>query len=185
MRRLLTGLRALVGRRQLDRDLDDELRGYFDSLVEQHLREGMPPEDALKAARTTIGSLEAIKDAVQPLSQFTVPVPIVDFGLSVRAGSGSPALLARNVASALTSFDSNLAFSLHPLADQVTAARQQERLVAWLSGFVGVLALLLAGLGLHGVTAYTSSGNESRSVFAWRLALSVTTLWHLPFARRS
>src|SRR4030095_1843498 len=65
MRRLLAGLRALVGRRELDRDLDDELRGYLDSLIEQHLREGMPPEDALKAARSTIGSLEAIKDAVR------------------------------------------------------------------------------------------------------------------------
>ena len=65
MRRLLAGLRALVGRRELDRDLDDELRGYLDSLIEQHLREGMPPEDAVKAARSTIGSLEAIKDAVR------------------------------------------------------------------------------------------------------------------------
>ena len=65
MRRLLAGLRALVGRRRLDRDLDDELRGYVDSLVEQHIRDGMPPEEALRAARTTIGSLEAIKDAVR------------------------------------------------------------------------------------------------------------------------
>ena len=98
---------------------------------------------------------DAVPTLYQPLSQFVVPVPIVDFGLSVRAGPGSPALLARNIASALTSFDRNLAFSLHPLADQVSAARQQERLVAWLSGFFGVLALLLAGLGLHGVTSYT------------------------------
>src|SRR5262245_18141392 len=64
MRHLLSGLRALVGRRQLDRDLDDGLRGYLESLVEQHLRDGMPPEDALKTARSAIGSLEAIKDAV-------------------------------------------------------------------------------------------------------------------------
>ncbi|HZM94455.1 MAG TPA: permease prefix domain 1-containing protein [Vicinamibacterales bacterium] len=65
MRRLLAGLRALVGRHGLDRDLDDELRGYLDSLVDKHIRDGMPPEKALRVARTTIGSLEAVKDAVR------------------------------------------------------------------------------------------------------------------------
>jgi predicted permease len=91
----------------------------------------------------------------QPLVQFTMPIPLIEFGLSVRAATGSPALLARGVSSALTAVDRNLAFSFHPLADQVSAARQQERLVAWLAAFFGSLALLLAALGLHGVTSYT------------------------------
>lgn len=45
--------------------------------------------------------------------------------------------------------------SAHPLDEQVSAARQRERLVAWLAGFFGVPALLLAGIGLHGVMSYT------------------------------
>jgi len=42
----------------------------------------------------------------------------------------------------------DLALTFRPLADQVSAALVQERLVAMLSGSFGVLALLLAGLGL-------------------------------------
>ena len=74
--------------------------------------------------------------------------------LSVRAASGSPAMLARSVSAALTSVDRNLSFTFHPLDEQVGAARQRERLIAWLSGFFGALALLLAGIGLHGVMSY-------------------------------
>ena len=98
---------------------------------------------------------EAFPTLYQPLVQFTVPIRLPEFSLSVRAASGSPALLARSVSSTLTGVDRNLTFSFQPLADQVSAARQQERLVAWLSGFFGGLALLLAAIGLHGVTSYT------------------------------
>jgi putative ABC transport system permease protein len=98
---------------------------------------------------------DAYPTLYQPLSQFSVAMPMPDWSLSVRAASGSPALLARSVSSAITALDRNLAFSFNPLADRVSAARQQERLVAWLSTFFGGLALLLAAIGLHGVTAYT------------------------------
>jgi len=40
------------------------------------------------------------------------------------------------------------------VADQVNGSLTQERLVAQLSGFFGLSALLLAGIGLYGVTSY-------------------------------
>ena len=41
------------------------------------------------------------------------------------------------------------------MSDQVDAALSQERLIAILSAFFGGLALLLATIGLYGVTSYT------------------------------
>jgi ABC-type antimicrobial peptide transport system permease subunit len=44
--------------------------------------------------------------------------------------------------------------TFRPLADQVDDSLAQDRLMAMASGFFGTLSLLLAGLGLYGVTAY-------------------------------
>src|SRR4030095_15717436 len=82
------------------------------------------------------------------------PAPSSRMSLSVRAAGGSPALLIRPLAAALGGVSNDLAITFRPLADQVKASLIQERILAGLSGFFGGLALLLAGLGLYGVTAY-------------------------------
>jgi len=89
--------------------------------------------------------------------------------ISVRSAAGSPALLTRNVAAALTRTEPDVTFSLRPLSDYLAASLAQERIVAMLSGFFGVLALLLAGLGLYGITAYAVS--RRRAEIGIRLAL--------------
>ena len=89
--------------------------------------------------------------------------------ISVRAVGGSPLLLTKGIASALTSVQGDLAITFRPLADQVNAALTQERVVAILSGFFGGLALLLAGLGLYGVTSYAVS--RRRTELGIRMAL--------------
>ena len=89
--------------------------------------------------------------------------------LSVKAASGSPALLTRSVASALTAVNPNISLTFRPLAEQVNNALIQERVVAMLSGFFGALALLLAALGLYGVTSYAV--NRRRTELGIRLAL--------------
>jgi ABC-type antimicrobial peptide transport system permease subunit len=68
--------------------------------------------------------------------------------------------------------NSNLSTSVRPFSDIVDAALLRERLVAKLSGFFGVLALILAALGLYGVTSY--SVNRRHTELGIRMALGTT-----------
>jgi ABC-type antimicrobial peptide transport system permease subunit len=62
--------------------------------------------------------------------------------------------------------------SFRALDDYIDAALSQERLIAMLSGFFGVLALLLAALGLYGITAYAVV--RRRAEIGIRLALGAS-----------
>jgi predicted permease len=64
LRRLLSGLRALVRRRRDDADLDDELRAYLDAAIEDRIAAGQNRADATRAARAELGSPVAIRDSV-------------------------------------------------------------------------------------------------------------------------
>jgi ABC-type antimicrobial peptide transport system permease subunit len=65
-----------------------------------------------------------------------------------------------------------MTFTFCPLQSYVDASIARERLAAMLSSVFGVLGLLLAGLGLYGVTSYAV--NRRRSEIGIRLALVTT-----------
>ena len=77
--------------------------------------------------------------------------------------------LARSVAAAVMGVDPDLTFTFRMLTDHVDASVRQERLLAMLSGLFGGLALLIAALGLYGVTAY--SVNRRVTEIGIRMAL--------------
>ncbi|MCW5969944.1 MAG: ABC transporter permease [Blastocatellales bacterium] len=74
--------------------------------------------------------------------------------LCVRA-AGDPLALAAAIRREVRNLDPNLpVFNVKTFAEHISESVSRERLVALLSGFFGLFALLLAGLGLYGVMAY-------------------------------
>jgi predicted permease len=107
-----------------------------------------------------------------PLAQRTDPLLFTYFYVAVRSASsigGSPALLTRSVAAALNAVNPEITLTFRPLTTIVDESLAQDRLVAMLAGFFGGLALLLAGLGLYGVTAYAVA--RRRGEIGIRMAL--------------
>ena len=131
-----------------------EIVGLVGDAVYRNVREPVPPTMYI------------------PLAQFDTrpqqPMP-AQVTLAVRAASGQPAQLARAVSAAILAVNPGVSMQFRTLGDQVDASLTQERLVAMLSGFFGALALLLAGLGLYGVTSYAVT--RRRGEIGIRMAL--------------
>jgi predicted permease len=92
-----------------------------------------------------------------PMAQWDLPIPLMTrFYVTARASGGiDPATLTQSVTAALKAVDPKLGLSAHTLDSDVRRSFAQERLIAMLSGAFGILALVLATIGLYGVTAYT------------------------------
>lgn len=117
--------------------------------------------------RTIVGIVddavfESQREGIQPIVYLPVaqsagigPGGLTAISLGVRPVRGAPVQLAPGVRAALRGIDPDVSFSFDLLENHVQASIRQERLVASLSGFFGALALVIAALGLYGVTSYT------------------------------
>ncbi len=59
---LLFRLRALLRRKSMETELDDELRAHLDHQVEKYVQSGLPIEEAKRRARLEFGGLEQVKE---------------------------------------------------------------------------------------------------------------------------
>jgi predicted permease len=97
-----------------------------------------------------------LRGAVPP--RFYVPMttddPDLDFNFEIR--TSEPAALVEPVRKAIQSYDPDLPMTdLEPLATMIDDSIVNERIIARLSAVFGLLALLLAAIGLYGVISYT------------------------------
>ncbi len=132
-----------------------------------------PPRTIVGVVRDTV--YISVRDGVRPAVYVPLAQPddgrgsTANFNISVRSSDGLPAALVPRVAAALTGVDRDLALTFRTLQDRIDGSLTRERLVALLAGFFGVLALLLAGLGLYGVTSYAVT--RRRAEIGIRMAL--------------
>jgi hypothetical protein len=63
--RLVSLLRTLTRGARLDADLDAEVRAHVDLLAAEHIRAGMTPEAARRAALLDVGGVEQVKERVR------------------------------------------------------------------------------------------------------------------------
>jgi len=96
-----------------------------------------------------------LREAVPPTVYFLNEQGSRPWGAFVaRTGSDSVAL-ASSLRQLLKSIDGNVSLDRpRTLTEQVDEVLLQERMIAKLSGFFGLLALLLASIGLYGVMSY-------------------------------
>jgi predicted permease len=65
LHQIVSRLRAVLGKRQKDRALDEELQTHLALLIEQNIERGMSPEAARRAAKLSLGGADQIKESVR------------------------------------------------------------------------------------------------------------------------
>src|SRR5467141_5347642 len=65
LRNITTGLRSLLRKDQVDRELDEELGAYLEMAAAEKMKQGMSRMDALRAVRLERGNLEVTKEMVR------------------------------------------------------------------------------------------------------------------------
>jgi predicted permease len=124
-----------------------EIVGVVKDAKYQELREETLPTIYLPLAQ----------DVASPYSQYELRT------------TGPASSLAAGVKAAAAEVNRSIALELTPLSEQVDSSLTRDRLLATLSGFFGVLALLLATIGLYGTLSYSVA--RRRNEIGIRIAL--------------
>ncbi|MEI9972604.1 MAG: ABC transporter permease [Ignavibacteriota bacterium] len=146
-------------------------RVYYDSTFEHH-----PKEFAVEVVGVVADAKYLSLREPPPVTIYIPdtqdPRPVSLPGTFELRFSGSPSAVVNGVKDVAHLIDPRISLEFHFLSAQVARSMMQERLVAVLAGFFGVLALVLASAGLYGVVSYGAS--RRRNEMAIRLALGAS-----------
>jgi hypothetical protein len=74
LKRLTNAFRGLFHKNQVEQELDEELREYLETAAEQKMLAGMNRQEAVRAARLEVGSLEAVKDRARDVGWDSIAI---------------------------------------------------------------------------------------------------------------
>ncbi len=73
LRTFVFRLWALLGSRQMDRDIDDEIASHLAEATEEYIRQGLSPEEARRAAQRRFGGVTQTTEVYREVRSFTWP----------------------------------------------------------------------------------------------------------------
>ncbi|HEX4470086.1 MAG TPA: FtsX-like permease family protein, partial [Gemmatimonadaceae bacterium] len=113
----------------------------------------------------------SMRDSAQPIAYFPrsqMTPEAQQMSIEIRTSS-LPTGLVPTVTKALTNLSPRITLDITTLEQQVSESLALARAIATLSGFFGVLAMMLATIGLYGIMAYTVA--RRRNEIGVRIAL--------------
>ena len=155
------GIRSLFHRDHIEREMDDELRGFVEASTADKVSRGMPAEQAARAARVEMGSSNAVKHNIRSATwESGVEIFWRDLKHCVRGLSRSPGFTLIAVLSLALGIGANTAI------------------------FTLIKQVLLENLPVHDPQQLVTFGKSTSAGILGGIDLGVTDLFPYDFARQ-